>query len=1441
MFALSDGASSVSTTYDSFPREDNESSSKSTATSTRSTNRTGTNQAGGMSTSGILNADGNEEYEDSESGQTSEYGRNSFFGENRSSQGKRKSSENGSRQSNTVSDTESSVSGSPRGEGESVDEEPYTQGRTRTSGSSRKRKTTSVHHEKELLRREFKLIKNLFSRTITNDLIDRSEMKKALSMSDTGMGDATSLPTLQSDAANWSITNTIAGDSTPNLTTLDPSYNEEKLVANSKLDDYILQQIGRYRKYFSDGLKRKFDCWRVAALEKDRLLIAILKREESRVTSLAHCIAQCKLMEHNHREILHNLFDVAEKKNLTVQQLRQLYKRCIGIFEEGDLYKKFHEKPKKAPRTSASHNIIVNRRQESHQERKREGKKSVSNTTILTVDNTAPRSTYLDSFSPAPEKETHLKDHERIESSVEDDSSDTLREDKHASSILRYNFADTDESRLPRSEILGKYYDNGEKLTGAHELNEQHLIDHAENLKALAESYLRDFEETEKQCFAHFELLLEESNERVLNSLSVSDQHKETQVNLEGPDPHLSSSNDEVDAFDLFKKEYTNPQKEFEDIQKLLNIEHAQTDDLNKSFDAPPSNPMEDEELDIDRELNRLMEIQQRLESDSAKEDAKGRRKLSHPTLSRSFSVQSAISELSDLTDWNPHDLELETEFQQREKRLDQVDKLQLERQRILNEELTATNDRLMHEVDEYRNIAERSEQARKMLERELGNLKTTKFVDPNRVKHISQKLDAISGEEKLLNSSHKKKAEALRQQIEQVQKEKEELLRQIKVRQYRKRIYNSLTRLDSQRNLSLHPDGLNPSQIPRGIVGLIFTDIVQSTALWSAIPNVMEQCIYLHHSTIRGIIRQFKGSILEVKTEGDAVFAATSDCMAGVEFMLRVQMALLNAPWPEELLHHPHGREIKDENGTVIFRGLKLRMGMHYARAIMHMDKTTKRPDYYGSSVSIAARAETVAEPGCCAITPQVWEQIRDHLDEFHIPVTVKHIGKIALKGIPQSQIMRLVAPQQLSARVEQTTKKEVDLLIENKLFDLFSERNRLIKKTTDLQILLKKKTEQMQKLRAQTRINEEEKSSFKNQIKQLEDKNDTMRHDYEMIVQKVEKLKVEQKQIFRQQKTAQNRGNIMPMPNLDGTEDAMDLSSSTIHSTHVGNEKHKKNSDPISESTSVLLAEANSALREFNKSKTGWRMTLSKSLEAKKVHHLLPVGNATRVKPKVSQNDLEELLKKSVKQMEVLQKQFVAAQKERDTYKSSWSKMQRQLAMNAEESKFELLDLQKTIASSLQTFPRVGTGNSVQGASTSGAGEMGFMTDSRHHSYDNSNILSTRDSFSLMDTIRASTDTRAPSPKKGTHRSSLGNMRSVLLSPLDRGNSPQQRKSRSNSRTSDSGVSPPNTMTNGSNAATSGGFSGGGGTAGSGPTLNSYLSRSYDFASIRKLPKLR
>ncbi|KMU72735.1 adenylate cyclase [Coccidioides immitis RMSCC 3703] len=174
----------------------------------------------------------------------------------------------------------------------------------------------------------------------------------------------------------------------------------------------------------------------------------------------------------------------------------------------------------------------------------------------------------------------------------------------------------------------------------------------------------------------------------------------------------------------------------------------------------------------------------------------------------------------------------------------------------------------------------------------------------------------------------------------------------------------------------------LDRVEAPTGELAIVFTDIKKSTSLWETYPIAMRSAIQIHNELFRRQLSLTGG--FEVKTEGDAFMVSFSTATAALLWCFTCQTQLLDAPWPTEILDSPACKERFDAEGNRIYRGLSVRMGMHWGQPVCERDPVTGRMDYFGPMVNRASRISAVADGGQIFVSSDFVAEIQRTLEAF-------------------------------------------------------------------------------------------------------------------------------------------------------------------------------------------------------------------------------------------------------------------------------------------------------------------------------------------------------------------------------------------------------------------------------------------------------------------------
>ncbi|KAF9183787.1 cysteinyl-tRNA synthetase [Haplosporangium sp. Z 11] len=222
----------------------------------------------------------------------------------------------------------------------------------------------------------------------------------------------------------------------------------------------------------------------------------------------------------------------------------------------------------------------------------------------------------------------------------------------------------------------------------------------------------------------------------------------------------------------------------------------------------------------------------------------------------------------------------------------------------------------------------------------------------------------------------------------------------------------------------------------PQGDVAMVFTDIKNSTKLWENIPIAMAIAIKEHFNVMRQQLRSIGG--YEVKNEGDALMASFSSVPAAMLWCFKVQELLVNADWPQDILDSNECKAIFNTTDLTqpMYRGLSVRMGIHWGRPVSDRDAVTRRMDYYGPMVNRAARICDAADGGEICVSSDVINMMQhllsdtelehsDSPDAEHVRELKKmgfgiiELGEKKLKGLETPENLHLIYSRLLAGRL--------------------------------------------------------------------------------------------------------------------------------------------------------------------------------------------------------------------------------------------------------------------------------------------------------------------------------------------------------------------------------------------------------------------------------------
>ncbi|ELR18280.1 protein kinase domain containing protein [Acanthamoeba castellanii str. Neff] len=187
------------------------------------------------------------------------------------------------------------------------------------------------------------------------------------------------------------------------------------------------------------------------------------------------------------------------------------------------------------------------------------------------------------------------------------------------------------------------------------------------------------------------------------------------------------------------------------------------------------------------------------------------------------------------------------------------------------------------------------------------------------------------------------------------------------------------------------------------GDVYVVISDISGADRLWELYHSAACEATMIHNVLMRDLMATHNG--YEVHMSGlKASMGAGTFCVAfrqaigAVAWCSSAQRALVVADWPAGLLriNGAHAEYGNSSDEHFVYRGLRVRMGVHVGPVRRIMDPKTRRVEYIGSQ-AIAH----VSSGGQVLVSPDVKAELTDLPDEIGRmrPLRIQHMGNIDLE----------------------------------------------------------------------------------------------------------------------------------------------------------------------------------------------------------------------------------------------------------------------------------------------------------------------------------------------------------------------------------------------------------------------------------------------------------
>jgi len=337
-------------------------------------------------------------------------------------------------------------------------------------------------------------------------------------------------------------------------------------------------------------------------------------------------------------------------------------------------------------------------------------------------------------------------------------------------------------------------------------------------------------------------------------------------------------------------------------------------------------------------------------------------------------------------------------------------------------------------------------DEAKRDFQRLKSDLKIAIAAVEREIKQLQKKTTNTSDEVKRIHELRRQKKEKTREKDEwsQMYREEADLLREkmVHLQQKHLSVCSQLETVQQQISFYLQSrtQGRTTCVAPNPPCAVIMTDISSSTRIWRRDARTAMEALDVHNTVIRNLIEetaQRNHQIMEVKCEGDSFVISVDSASEACRFALQMQSRLLEARWPSKLSEFPEAKTEFSEDGSVLYRGLRVRCGINYGDMILKVDPN-KGIDYFGDVMNLCARLEAnAAIGGLIAISESVWDCLKTQErtnPTDKIEYLMHDLGTMSFKGIPAPHHVRILFPNsslvaRLSSKSQFMSKTEKEM----------------------------------------------------------------------------------------------------------------------------------------------------------------------------------------------------------------------------------------------------------------------------------------------------------------------------------------------------------------------------------------------------------------------------
>lgn len=202
--------------------------------------------------------------------------------------------------------------------------------------------------------------------------------------------------------------------------------------------------------------------------------------------------------------------------------------------------------------------------------------------------------------------------------------------------------------------------------------------------------------------------------------------------------------------------------------------------------------------------------------------------------------------------------------------------------------------------------------------------------------------------------------------------------------------------------------------------ITVIYSDVDFSAALWSELPHLQEWASSEHEQIIRDLIDKYK--CYEAYSDGSRFVIVSKDAHNGLLLSCAIHQSILEHEWNSEKFdewyqlieealkmedYTNYTLELTLEEYEELWGGLRVRISVHSGLCGIHFQQSTKKYQYFGSTVETASHVEEKTQGGATIATEATWELLTatqtagiDH----------SYLGLVDIRGTPHPLRLYLI-----------------------------------------------------------------------------------------------------------------------------------------------------------------------------------------------------------------------------------------------------------------------------------------------------------------------------------------------------------------------------------------------------------------------------------------------